>query len=55
MAFKFMTARSERPIKREISLVRPPEAMRPREERVVVARGSMEYSALSQPLLDSLA
>src|SRR6478736_7690645 len=46
-----MTARSERPIRREISWVRPP--MRPltdsREFRVLVARGSIAYSAVTQP------
>src|SRR6478735_3280781 len=46
-----MTARSERPIRREISWVRPP--MRPltdsREFRVFVARGSIAYSAVTQP------
>src|SRR6478735_3424817 len=46
-----MTARSERPINREISWVRPP--MRPftdsRSERVLVAAGSIAYSAVTQP------
>src|SRR6478735_9661768 len=46
-----MTARSERPISREISWVRPP--MRPftdsRSERVLVAAGSMAYSAVTHP------
>ena len=46
-----MTARSERPIRREISWVRPP--MRPltdsRSERVLVAAGSIAYSAVTQP------
>ena len=46
-----MIARSERPISREISCVRPP--MRPltdsRSERLDVARGSIEYSAVTQP------
>src|SRR3546814_11539200 len=46
-----MTARSERPINREISWVRPP--IRPltdsRSERVFVEAGSMAYSAVTQP------
>src|SRR5438270_2541589 len=46
-----MTARSDRPTSREISCVRPP--MRPfadsRSERVCVARGSIAYSAVTQP------
>ncbi len=46
-----MVARSERPIRREISWVRPP--IRPftdsRSLRVRVARGSIEYSAVTQP------
>lgn len=46
-----MTARSDLPIRREISWVRPP--MRPltdsRSERVLVADGSMAYSAVTQP------
>ena len=46
-----MTARRERPIRREISWVRPP--IRPltdsRSERVLVAAGSMAYSAVTQP------
>ncbi len=51
-----MTARSDRPISREISWVRPP--MRPltdsRSERVLVAEGSMAYSAVTQPRPESL-
>ena len=47
-----VTARSERPISRWISCVRPP--TRPAEAsrcvRVDVARGSMPYSAVTQPL-----
>src|SRR5690606_22100251 len=46
------TARSARPISREISWVRPP--MRPftlsRSLRLLVARGSIAYSAVTQPL-----
>src|SRR3954468_8017838 len=46
-----MTARSERPMSREISCVRPP--MRPltdsRSERVLVDAGSIAYSAVTQP------
>ncbi len=45
------TARSERPIRRWISSVRPlclPRAAS-RAERVWVARGSMPYSAVTQP------
>ena len=46
-----MQARSERPISRLISCVRPP--IRPRTDsrslRVCVARGSIEYSAVTQP------
>ena len=52
-----MTARSERPIRRLISWVRPP--MRPltdsRSERVLVAPGSMAYSAVTQPRPGALA
>ena len=48
----FVTARSDRPMSRWISCVRPPtfpdEASR--VVRVVVARGSMPYSAVTQPL-----
>ncbi len=47
-----MTARRLRPMSRLISWVRPP--MRPltlsRSERVLVARGSMAYSAVTQPV-----
>ncbi len=46
-----MTARRDRPISREISCVRPP--IRPltdsRSLRVEVARGSIAYSAVTQP------
>src|SRR5262249_58883103 len=46
-----MQARKLRPIKRDISCVRPP--MRPltdsRSERVLVDRGSIEYSQVTQP------
>ena len=44
-------ARSERPISREISWVRPPILPRTdsRSLRVRVARGSIEYSAVTQP------
>ena len=49
-----MIARSDRPISREISCVRPP--TRPltdsRSERLDVARGSIEYSAVTQPSPD---
>ena len=48
----FVTARSDRPISRWISCVRPP--TRPDDAsrcvRVVVARGSMPYSAVTHPL-----
>ena len=46
------TERSERPIRRWISCVRPPTlpADDSRCVRVVVARGSMPYSAVTQPL-----
>ncbi len=51
-AFVSTTARRARPIRREISWVRPP--MRPltlsRSFRLFVARGSMEYSAVTHPL-----
>src|SRR5262249_44075452 len=50
-ALRSMQARRLRPIRREISCVRPP--MRPltdsRSERVLVDRGSMEYSQVTQP------
>src|SRR6266508_4094900 len=50
-AFRLRHARRLRPIRREISWVRPP--MRPftlsRSLRVVVARGSIAYSAVTQP------
>ena len=47
-----VTARSDRPISRWISCVRPPTlpADASRWFRVVVARGSMPYSAVTQPL-----
>jgi hypothetical protein len=52
IAPRSMQARSDRPIRRWISCVRPP--CRPRAAsrglRVWVARGSMPYSAVSQPL-----
>ena len=46
-----MTARSERPISREISWVRPPILPRTdsRSLRVLVEAGSMAYSAVTQP------
>src|SRR6478736_8232531 len=46
-----MMERSERPISREISCVRPPilPLTDSRSERVFVARGSMAYSAVTQP------
>ncbi|BEK90758.1 hypothetical protein NSK11_contig00024-0035 [Nocardia seriolae] len=46
-----MQARSERPISREISWVRPPTLpfTDSRPERVCVAAGSIAYSAVSQP------
>ena len=50
-AFRSTTARSERPISRWISCVRPlclPRAAS-RGERVCVARGSIPYSAVTQP------
>src|SRR6266699_5250899 len=50
-AFRSMQARSDRPISREISCVRPP--TRPltdsRSLRVLVDRGSIAYSAVTQP------
>ena len=52
MAGRLTTARSERPIRRWISWVRPdglPE-LTSRRVRSWVARGSMEYSAVTQPL-----
>ena len=47
-----VTERSERPISRWISCVRPPTLplRASRCVRVVVARGSMPYSAVTQPL-----
>ena len=51
-AFRSVTARKARPIRRWISWVRPP--CRPwaasRRERLLVARGNMPYSAVTQPL-----
>src|SRR5690606_37508109 len=51
-AFMSTTARRARPMSREISCVRPP--MRPltdsRSLRLLVARGSIAYSAVTQPL-----
>ena len=44
-----MAARSERPMSRWISWVRPPGPFRSREVRSTVARGSMAYSAVTQP------
>src|SRR3954468_9749481 len=46
-----MTARRDRPMRRLISCVRPPILPRTdsRSPRVLVARGSMEYSAVTQP------
>src|ERR1700709_2339306 len=51
-----MTARSDRPISREISWVRPPILPRTdsRSERVLVEAGSMAYSAVTQPRPDPL-
>ena len=43
------TERNERPIKRWISAVRPDVALRSRDVRVCVDRGSIEYSAVIQP------
>ena len=47
-----MIDRSDRPMSRWISCVRPPTlpAVDSRVVRVVVARGSMPYSAVTQPL-----
>ena len=49
--FMSMHARSERPISRWISIVRPPCLPRAasRSLRVFVARGSIPYSAVTQP------
>src|SRR3954451_17844333 len=46
-----MTARRDRPMRRLISCVRPPILPRTdsRSPRVLVARGSIEYSAVTQP------
>jgi hypothetical protein len=44
-----MAARNERPIRRWISWVRPPGPFRSRWVRSTVARGSMAYSAVTQP------
>src|SRR5699024_10049670 len=50
-ASRSMTARRERPIRREISWVRPPifPLTDSRGERVLVERGSIAYSAVTQP------
>ena len=50
-AERSIAARSDRPISREISCVRPPILPRTdsRSFRVRVARGSIEYSAVTQP------
>ena len=50
-AFMSTTARSERPMRRWISWVRPeaPPRDTSRCERVLVARGSMPYSEVTQP------
>ena len=50
-ADRSMAARSERPIRREISWVRPPilPFTDSRSLRVRVARGSIAYSAVTQP------
>ena len=50
-ADRSIAARSERPTRREISCVRPPTLPRTdsRSLRVLVARGSMAYSAVIQP------
>src|SRR5690625_4778813 len=55
MALWSSTARSERPIRRWISWVRPdcPPILASRRPRVCVAPGSMPYSAVSQPLPES--
>src|SRR5690554_6516457 len=51
-AFMSTTARRERPIRREISWVRPPilPFTDSRSMRSLVERGSIEYSAVTQPL-----
>ena len=51
-ASSWTTERSERPMSRWISCVRPPTlpAVASRVVRVLVARGSMPYSAVTQPL-----
>ena len=51
-AGRFVTERSDRPISRWISCVRPPTLPvdASRCVRVLVARGSMPYSAVTQPL-----
>jgi hypothetical protein len=48
-AVRSVTARSERPMSRWISCARPPVWL-VRGVRVPVARGSMPYSAVTQPL-----
>ena len=45
----WITARSDRPTSRWISWVRPPVRPASRPVRVDVARGSMPYSAVTQP------
>src|ERR1043165_632274 len=44
-----IAARSERPMRRWISMVRPPAPRRSRSVRSEVARGSMAYSAVTHP------
>jgi hypothetical protein len=52
MSVSFVIERSDRPMSRWISCVRPPTfpALDSRCVRVLVARGSMPYSAVTQPL-----
>ena len=54
-SFVSTIARNDRPTKREISCVRPPNFpfTLSRSERVCVARGSIEYSEVTQPLPES--
>ena len=56
-ALRSMQARRLRPISREISWVRPPTLplTLSRSERVLVARGSIAYSAVTQPRPGALA
>ncbi len=49
IAARSTQARNERPISRWISCVRPPTWPRSRRLRVLVARGSIPYSAVTQP------